>query len=57
MLALTRPTSLAPIAAALLLGVAGYALLSRFLPGGQFLHDAACGTRLVDWRDGHNRAP
>jgi uncharacterized RDD family membrane protein YckC len=56
-LALTRPASVAPIAAALLLGVAGYALLSLVLPGRQFLHDAVCGTRLVDWRDGHNRAP
>jgi uncharacterized RDD family membrane protein YckC len=55
-----RPGGLEPIAAALLLGVLAYALLSRWLPQRQFLHDTLCGTRLVDWRAqaaGHNRAP
>jgi uncharacterized RDD family membrane protein YckC len=31
-------------------GIAGYALLSRLLPGRQFLHDRLCQTRLVTWR-------
>lgn len=31
----------------LLVGIAGYALLARFLPERQFLHDVICGTRLV----------
>ena len=30
-------------------GVLLYAGLARLLPGGQFLHDRLCGTRLVDW--------
>jgi len=39
-----------PTAAALLAGIAAYALLSRLHPGRQFWHDAVCGTRLIDTR-------
>jgi uncharacterized RDD family membrane protein YckC len=31
-------------------GVLAYAALARLHPDRQFWHDAACGTRLVDWR-------
>jgi uncharacterized RDD family membrane protein YckC len=31
----------------LALNVAGYALIARFTPGRQFLHDTLCGTRLI----------
>ena len=31
-----------------LLGIATYALLAKFLPGQQFLHDIVCRTQLVD---------
>jgi uncharacterized RDD family membrane protein YckC len=34
----------------LLANVAAYAMLARLHPQGQFLHDALCGTRLVDSR-------
>lgn len=34
---------------ALLVGIVAYALLARALPGGQFLHDRWCGTRLIFW--------
>lgn len=30
--------------------IAGYALLSKLHPQGQFSHDVLCGTRLVTWR-------
>jgi uncharacterized RDD family membrane protein YckC len=39
-----------PVSLALGIGVLAYASLARFLPGRQFLHDLACGTRLVDQR-------
>lgn len=35
------------VAAVGLLGLLGYALLARVLPGGQFLHDLICRTELV----------
>jgi uncharacterized RDD family membrane protein YckC len=38
------------ILAALLAGVAAYALLTRLLPQGQFWHDVVCRTRLITWR-------
>ncbi|MEO5735066.1 MAG: RDD family protein [Rubrivivax sp.] len=31
-------------------GVLAYALVARLRPDRQFLHDAACGTRIVTWR-------
>jgi uncharacterized RDD family membrane protein YckC len=31
-------------------GILTYALLARFAPHRQFLHDLLCGTRLVTWR-------
>jgi uncharacterized RDD family membrane protein YckC len=34
---------------ALAAGMLGYALLARFLPGRQYLHDLVCGTRLQVW--------
>jgi uncharacterized RDD family membrane protein YckC len=34
----------------LLAGIAGYALLARLHPERQFLHDVACGTRLIHWQ-------
>lgn len=34
----------------LLAGVATYALLSLLHPRRQFLHDAICGTQLVEWK-------
>ena len=34
----------------LFVGVLAYAALARLHPDRQFWHDAACGTRLVDWR-------
>lgn len=37
------------IAGALFIGVLGYAALALLLPGQQFWHDIACGTRLVSW--------
>lgn len=37
-----------PIAALGILGALGYALISRRLPGRQFLHDVLSGTALVD---------
>lgn len=45
--------SSAAIFGLLALGVCGYALLARWLPGRQFCHDLICGTQLVDWQ----RAP
>ena len=42
--------SLAPDLATLTAGVLIYAALARVLPGRQFWHDVACGTRLVDVR-------
>lgn len=42
--------SLAPDLATLAAGVLVYAALARVLPGRQFWHDIACGTRLVDVR-------
>ncbi len=41
--------SSAAVFTALAVGVLTYALLSRLHPQRQFLHDAVCGTRLVDW--------
>ncbi|MBC7941416.1 MAG: RDD family protein, partial [Chitinophagaceae bacterium] len=40
----------APTLVALLAGVLGYAALTRLHPDRQYLHDAACGTRLVTSR-------
>jgi uncharacterized RDD family membrane protein YckC len=34
--------------AAVVAGIVGYALLSFLMPGRQFVHDMACGTRLVN---------
>jgi len=49
------------ISAVLLAGVLAYALLARLNPERQFLHDIACGTRLVTWRpalsSSRNEAP
>lgn len=48
------------VAAALGLGIAGYALLARLTPSRQYLHDVLCGTRLETWRaprPGQNPAP
>lgn len=42
---------------ALLTGVLAYAAISRLHPGRQFLHDALCGTRLVDERPGDPSGP
>ena len=39
-----------PTLAAVVLGIALYALLALAAPGGQFWHDIVCGTRLVDTR-------
>ena len=39
----------------LLAGVVVYALLARWLPDGQFLHDRWCRTRLVTWRPAPKR--
>jgi len=39
-----------PAAAAVIAGVVAYAALARFHPQRQCLHDAVCGTRLVDWQ-------
>lgn len=44
-------------AAVLAAGVAGYALLARLRADRQFWHDAACGTRLVDWHPPARAAP
>lgn len=33
-------------------GVLAYAAVARLHPDRQFLHDALCGTRLIDWRPG-----
>lgn len=41
--------------AALLVGIATYATLSRWLPDRQFLHDQICKTRLVTWRPAPRR--
>jgi uncharacterized RDD family membrane protein YckC len=38
-------------------GVLGYAALAWLRPDRQFWHDAACGTRLVDWRPARPAAP
>lgn len=38
------------VAAALLVGLAAYAALSRLHPQRQYWHDVVCGTRLVDWK-------
>jgi uncharacterized RDD family membrane protein YckC len=39
-----------PAAAAVLAGIATYAMLTRLHPQRQFWHDAVCGTQLVDAR-------
>jgi uncharacterized RDD family membrane protein YckC len=39
-----------PIGAALLAGVAGFAVLALLRPDRQFWHDAVCGTRLISWQ-------
>jgi len=39
-----------PASAAIIAGVVAYAALARFHPHRQCLHDALCGTRLVDWK-------
>ncbi len=43
-------------AAALTVGVLGYAMLAWLHPDRQFWHDAACGTRLVTWTPARRRA-
>ena len=43
-------------AAAVLLGVLGYAALSNLHPARQYWHDALCGTQLVVWRHRPNQA-
>ena len=40
----------APIACAVLAGIAGYAALTRLRADRQYWHDAVCGTRLVTWQ-------
>jgi uncharacterized RDD family membrane protein YckC len=42
----------APTFAVLLAGVLAYAWTARLQAQGQFLHDAVCGTRLVQWNPG-----
>jgi uncharacterized RDD family membrane protein YckC len=39
----------------MLVGALAYALLAYLHPQRQFLHDAACGTRLVTWRPATSR--
>jgi len=39
-----------PTLVALIAGVMTYAVLSQLNPRKQYLHDLACGTRLVDWQ-------
>jgi uncharacterized RDD family membrane protein YckC len=39
-----------PTLIALTIGVIAYAAVSRLHPSRQYLHDLACGTRLVDWQ-------
>jgi len=39
----------------LVAGVLTYALLSRLHPQRQFLHDALCGTRLIEWKVARRR--
>lgn len=38
------------LAGLMLAGVLAYVALTRLRPDRQFWHDAACGTRLIDWR-------
>ena len=40
----------AALVALMLAGVLAFAALTRLRPDRQFWHDAACGTRLIDWR-------
>lgn len=40
-------TGAGPIFSAIVAGMLAYGMLSRLLPGQQFLHDHLCGTRLV----------
>ena len=40
----------APAIAALAVGVLAYAALALLHPQRQYLHDIACGTRLIDWQ-------
>jgi len=47
--------SASAVSAIALAGVAAYALLVRLHPQRQYLHDAICGTRLVDWRPAQAR--
>jgi uncharacterized RDD family membrane protein YckC len=42
--------SVGVIFGSMVVGVAVYALIARFHPSRQFLHDMMAGTRLVDWR-------
>lgn len=44
------------IAAALAVGVLGYAAIGRLNPQRQFLHDLLCGTRLVLWEKSRPKA-
>jgi len=44
------------IFACMLANVLGYALLSRLLPGRQFLHDWICGTRIISQVPARNKA-
>jgi uncharacterized RDD family membrane protein YckC len=39
-----------PVFGTLIAGVLAYAALTRVHPQGQYLHDAICGTRLVNWQ-------
>lgn len=43
------------MAAVVLTGVLGYALLALLHPKRQFWHDAVCGTRLVHWKPAARR--
>jgi uncharacterized RDD family membrane protein YckC len=45
------PVNGAAVVVLVLGGVVIYALLSRLLPDGQFLHDVLCGTRLLDTQE------
>lgn len=44
-----------PVTAAVVVGVLGYAALTRLRADRQYWHDAVCGTRLVDWRPPKSR--
>ena len=45
------------LAGLMLAGVLAFAALTRLRPDRQFWHDAACGTRLIDWRPALTQKP